>query len=307
MKRFLTISLIIAGLVNFAQSPVFNINRDNLFLLNPASVTHNYSMQLNSDNIFESFDNDKKFFVSNLSFQYLFWNNISIGGNIQYDYQKAANKIKAASVLSAYHYHINRDFYISGGVSLGFNSIDVSSDYSEWRYSAEKIFIGKNNFNVYSLNAGINLFHDYDELGFSISDISLSEFPNKDNKKILPPKLNAYIRKYLINRRLLTSLITRLQDKIQIDALLNQYVNLSYVGLNVDYFYRLMEFGVTFRQFFGNNIAYGVSVGIRYNFSIRYTFSVMPQENRGAALFNQISASYKFGEHDRQKLSGLFL
>ena len=305
MKKIFII-LLLSSFALFGQEPIYNINPNNLHLLNYANYEYD-TFYVNLDNSYEFYNNDKQFNSTNLNLNFDFENKIQLGINSEYNYLGNNNNNFNFDGILKYKYSFNEDFNIVFAGNIGFINSNIDYSTLESRYSNEELTSLDIAYNKQNLNLGFgatfNYLHTFSylsimEAGVYFNHLNSASLPLNNDK--IPIKYTAFIRNRFGQ---FSSLLTyAYQDNFYYNPkdFDYYYSMLNYIGANINYlFYFPLDIGLGYKYLSNNSNMYSVSASYllgrwKKEFSIFYSFSLLDMKTNNPALLHQLGVYFHF-------------
>jgi len=309
MKKIIAI-LIFVSFTSFAQEAIFNINKQNMHLLNYAYFTETQA-DVSIDNSFEYYDKDRKFNSTKLDLNLNIIKNFNTGLELGLDYQNGLMNITNFDAIFGYDFHIDSLKGISIAANFGVVSTNIDKAGTYTRYTNTDLH--EANYTLYAQRANFGFstvaFYDVHSIGISLNHINQPNIPD-DKDGFIPIKYSAYIRSSIFKNKLIAMFSYQYQDKYLYDNLeLDYYYNmLSYLGVNLEYY--LLEgwngrWGIGLSdKILANNINI-ISAQVGWGneeIYVSYSPSLMIDGNaKSSAFFNQIGVYFNISTEPVRK------
>jgi len=309
MRKIIAI-LIFASFTSFAQEAIFNINKQNMHLLNYAYFSETQA-DVSIDNSFEYYNNDRKFNNTKLDLNLNIIKNFNTGLELGLDYQNGLINISNFDAIFGYNFHFDslKGVFIAANVGVVSVNTEKGGEYTKYTYSD----IETANYNLYAQRANFGFstvaFYNVHSIGISVNHINQPDIPD-NNDGFIPIKYSAYIRSSIIKNKLVAMLSYQYQDKYLYDNLeLDYYYNMiSYLGINLEYY--LLEnsngrwnIGLADKILANNVNIISAQVGWGNDeIYVNYSPSVMiDSKTNNTAIFNQIGVYFNFSSEPVRK------
>lgn len=310
MKKLFVI-IFFVSLTSFAQEPIFNINKQNMHLLNYAYFSETQT-DFSIDNSFEYYDKDRMFNSSKLNLNLAIIKNFNTGLEIGLEYQNGLVNISNFDAIFGYNFHFDSLKGISIAANFGVVSVNTEKGGEYIRYTNQDVKDA--NYDLYAQRANIGfstvLFYKLNSIGFSANHINKPDIPD-GNDGYIPLKYTAYIRGSVVKNKLIAMLSYQYQDKYMYDNLeLDYYYNmLSYTGVNLEYFFNegflngTWNIGLADKILLNNSNIISAQVGWgNKRIYLNYSPSVMIDNNaKSSAFFNQVGIYFNLDSKPKPK------
>jgi hypothetical protein len=292
MKRFLLIFFLLHSLLIVGQDPIYNLNKENLHLVNFAFV-ENERLSISSENLFENYKNNNTVFNSVLDFRYDTRTGFNLGFNTTYENRKGLNNYKNFDFIISYNFDFLLILRTSIAVNVGFlnNSYNNQNTYN--RYTND-IQTNTYSFNKHNFNTGFSsvFYGNTFSFGMAVNHINKPKIPTTPNERI-PIKYSAFIRKTFLEKKIITNLVYQFQDGYLYDNVdLDYYYNmLNYLGINIDYEFLMYSVGIGTKHLFNDNIS-SVQAGLIFDRLKFYYSSSLFSDKNDHSLFHQFGVYF---------------
>ena len=311
MRKIIAI-LIFASFTSFAQEALFNINKQNMHILNYAYFTETQA-DVSIDNSFEYYDKDRKFNSTKLNLNLNIIKNFNTGLELGLDYQNGLMNITNFDAIFGYDFHFDslKGIFIAANFGVISTNIEKTGTYT--RYTNTNL--DEASYTLYAQRANFGFstvaFYKVHSIGISINHINQPDIPD-DNDGFIPIKYSAYIRSSLIKEKLVAMFSYQYQDKYLYDNLESDYYYnmLSYLGVNLEYYFlegfnRLGQWNIGLAdKILANNINI-ISAQVGWgneDIYVNYSPSLMIDNNaKSSAFFNQIGVYFNISSEPVRK------
>ena len=301
MKKLLTI-LLLSSFALFGQEPIYNINSNNLHLLNKASY-NNLRYNINIDNSFEYYNKNNQQNSTHLNFLIKTTDKIIVGLNSEFNYINSSNKNLNFDGVIIYKMELDNFFYTYTALNIGATNYQIDYSNLQKRYDYTQSLPNNIYFNKTLFNIGASAIIGYKQhqVGFSVDHLNQAKLPVNNDK--IPIKYTAFIRNGY-KSHFYSSLYYSYQDEFFYNPSdINYYYDmLNYIGINLDYT-DLANIGIGYKHLSNNNNVFSVNISFiidTYNTSISLTYSpsiMQTAASKSIAQFHQISIYFKAATH----------
>ena len=324
MKKILVVLFIYSSIIGIAQEPIYNLNINNIHLINFASPKA-YKFNAYIDNSYEYYSNNKQMNSTNLFLYHKIFSSfnagINAGINAEYNYLNNSNNYSNIDFIIDFKLLLSKDFFLKTAINLGARNNNIDYSNLQSKYTFDEPQNTNLSFNETKFNLGFSSIISYkeQEFGFSVNHLNKAELPMKNDK--IPIKYTAFIRnRYAKNKYEQNIFYSTITYSYQDSYFLNPtdmtyyYDMLNYFGINLDWDYeRKFYSGIAYKYLSNKNNLFSLNLGFRlainsFNLGITYSPSIMQaNDNKSLAQFHQISIYLKGFERHRMGGSVRFL
>jgi hypothetical protein len=310
MKRFLLIVFLLHSLLIVAQDPIYNINKENLHLVNFAFYDNNNKFNISSENLFENYKNNNTVFNSVLDFRHDAYAGFNLGFNTTYENRNGLNNYKNFDFIISYKLYLFWILRARIAVNVGVlnNSYNNQNTYN--RYTND-IHVNTYDFKKHNFNTGLSsaFYTKTFFFGMSANHLNKPKIPTTPTERI-PIKYSAFIRKTFFDKKLTTNLVYQFQDGYLYDNIdMDYYYNmLNYMGVNIDYEFLMYSVGIGTKHLFNNSNINSIQAGLIFEKIKFYYSSSLFSNKNDHSLFHQFGIYFKVEYPPTYgKMSGRFL
>ena len=310
MKKIFVVLFIYFSIIGIAQEPIYNLNINNIHLINFASEKEN-NFGAFVDNSYEYYSNNKQMNSTNLFIYHKIFSSfnarINAGINAEYNYLNNSNNYSNIDFVVDYKLLLGNDFFLKTAINLGARNNNIDYSNLQSRYTFDEVQNTNISFNETNFNLGFSSIISYkkQEFGFSVNHLNKAELPMKDDR--IPIKYTAYIRnRYAGNKSERNIFYSTITYSYQDSYFLNPtdmsyyYDMLNYFGINLDWDYeRIFYSGIAYKYLSNKNNLFSLNFGFvlfmnTFNIGIKYSPSIMQSyDNKSITQFHQMSIYLK--------------
>ncbi len=293
MKILWILLLFSHSLLLYGQDPIYNINKENLHLVNHAIIKCE-KISISSDNLYENYKNNNTIFNSVFDLKYNTRSGFSLGFNTTYENRDGLNKCKNFDFIVSYDLYLFCALKTSFAINAG---VINNSYYNDNIYNRYSFAVKRNtyDFNKHNFNIGLSsVFYGKSfSFGMAVNHLNKPKLPINPGERI-PMKYSAFIRNGFLDKKIITSLVYQFQDEYLYDNIdLDYYYNmLNYLGINIDYNFLMYSIGLGTKHLFNNSNISSLQAGVIFEKIKLYYSSSMFYDKNDNSLFHQFGGYY---------------